>query len=49
MRQAEEALDAAQAQRAAQLDNPSLGDRDAAGYRLPDWLAKTVKGDDTEL
>lgn len=49
MRQAEEALDAAQAQRAAQLDSPALGERDAAGYRIPDWLAKTMKSGDTEL
>lgn len=48
MQQAHAALEAAAAQKTAQLASPALGERDGAGYRIPDWLDSYMKRDDYE-
>lgn len=43
MRRAKEVLDATYAQRDVQLANPSLGERNNSGDRIPSWLTMFMK------
>ena len=43
MARAQAIIDATADQSRASQENPTLGERDAAGNRLPDWLTRSMK------